>query len=130
MPIDHAAFQVADLDRSIRFYKETLGLEHLFTTLDEEHRERFAYFQIGGGKLELLQLLDDAGAPVEYLAPTPEPPYCPHLAIGTDDLGRMLETLKERGIPILSGPFETPGKVKWVYISDPDSNVLEYVEWV
>jgi catechol 2,3-dioxygenase-like lactoylglutathione lyase family enzyme len=129
VPIDHAAFQVSDLDRSIQFYKEKLGLEHLFTTLDEAHNERYAYFELGGEKLELLQLLDDTGKPLPYNPKPPMPPYCPHLAIGVDNLDREVESLKGRGIPILSGPHETPGKVKWLYIADPDSNVLEYVEW-
>lgn len=130
MPIDHAAFQVADLDRSIDFYREVLGFDHLFTTLDLEHCERYAYFELGGGKLELLQSLDSQGRPIAYEPPAPKPPYCPHLALDAEDLDRIVESLEAKGVPILGGPYETHGKVKWLYLADPDWNVLEFVEWL
>ena len=28
------------------------------------------------------------------------------------------------------GPLEISGRVKWVYVSDPDNNVIEFIQWL
>ena len=130
MKVDHFAFRVSDLDRAIRFYTETLGLNLMFRETSAEHHEAFAFIEIEGGNLELLQSLDEADRPLPYDPPPVEPPYSPHLAIASENLDRVVEMLEENGIPLLKGPLEIPGKVKWLYFSDPDNNILEFVEWV
>ncbi len=57
-------------------------------------------------------------------------PYCPHLALKTDDMDRLVEMAKDRGVPIVEGPLEIPGEVTWVYMSDPDHNVIEFIQWL
>jgi lactoylglutathione lyase len=125
MKNDHTAFQVADLDAAIRFYTETLGLRLLSQSVDAEHQEAFAFLELEGGNLELLQKLGKTFTPRPI-----EPPYCPHLALETDDVDRMVANARQRRIHIIAGPFETPGEAKWVYMSDPDDNVIEFVEWL
>jgi catechol 2,3-dioxygenase-like lactoylglutathione lyase family enzyme len=123
---DHTAFQVRDLDQAIDFYTEKLGLKLLFRETDEAHGEAFAFLELEGGNLELLQSLDTEMPP----APDPEPPYTPHLAIATDDLESFAQSLGDKGVPILKGPMTIPGKVTWLYIADPDNNVVEFVQWL
>ncbi len=130
MKTDHVAFQVADLDAAIAFYTGRLGLRLLFRELDEEHHEAFAFLELGGGNLELLQVLDGQNQPVPYVPPKPAPPFCPHLAIESEDLDQLLAGLEQKGVPVVKGPLEIPGKVKWVYLSDPDHNVIEFVQWL
>jgi len=124
------AFLVSDLDVSIRFYTKRLGLRLLSREEDITHHEAFAFLELEGGNLELLQVLDDDGKPVPFKAPDIRPPYCPHLAIQTDDLDHAMVGLRNEGVPILKGPLEIPGKVKWAYFSDPDNNIVEFVEWL
>ena len=128
--LDHVALQVADLDRAIDFYTRTLGLRFMFRELDEEHHEAFAYLELEGGNLELLQMLDGQNQPVPYSPPKPEPPYCPHVALGVDDLDAMLATLAQADIPLLKGPLAIPGKVRWCYMAEPDNSVIEFVQWL
>ncbi len=127
---DHFAFQVSDLDVSIKFYQEKLGLELMSKTVDEEHHEAFAFLKLDGCNIELLQLLDEKNNPI----PAPEneikPPYSPHMAIGTDNLEALVEKLKSAQIDILKGPMLIPDMVTWLYITDPDNNVLEFVQWL
>ena len=89
-----------------------------------------AYLEAAGGNLELLQLLDAENRPVPFSAPAPTPPYCPHVALGVDDLDGMAATLSAAGVPLLAGPLEIPGRVRWAYVADPDNNVLEFVQWL
>ena len=130
MRLDHVAFRVADLDRAIRFYSDCLGLKLLFKERDEDHHEAFAFLELEGGNLELLQDLDENNRPVEYAPPPVHPPYTPHLAIATDDLEFLVTSIEDEGIPILKGPMEIPAKVRWLYISDPDNNIVEFVQWL
>ena len=128
--LDHVALRVADLDASIVFYTETIGLPFMFRELDAAHHEAFAYLEAEGGNLELLQPLDADNRPVPFSAPAPEPPYCPHIALGVEDVDAMAARLGAAGAPLLAGPLEIPGKVRWAYVADPDNNVLEFVQWL
>ena len=125
--LDHVAFQVAHLDSSIDFYEHVLGLTLLSKTIDDDHNEAFAYFGLDGGKIELLQSLDPGHT---FKPPDIKPPFCPHLALAAKDLGQLLFELETKGIPIIKGPLEIPGMVKWLYIADPDNNIIEFVQWL
>lgn len=129
MKLDHVAVQVADLDAAIAFYAGRLGLSLLFRELDEEHREAFAFLRLDGGNIELLQKLDAGMKPVSLPAKNVEDPYCPHIAISVPNLDETIAKLERAGIGILKGPLVIPGKVRWLYVADPDGNVLEFVEW-
>lgn len=127
---DHFAFQVSDLERAIRFYTEGLGLQLTFKQIDEEHHEAFAFLELAGANLELLQALDENNQPLPMPKKEIAPPYCPHIAIRIEDWQNWLSTLAERGIPIVKGPLEIPGEVQWLYVADPDENIVEYVHWL
>lgn len=129
MKLDHVAFQVSNMDRALEFYTGRLGLKLMFDKVSEEHRERFAFLELEGGNLELLEKHDDHGRPVSFSRLHPRPPYCPHVAIGTGDFDGLVRLLEEKDIPILKGPLEIKGEVRWLYFADPDGNVLEFVEW-
>lgn len=127
---DHVAFRVSDMDAALAFYVETLGMTLMFRKTDAEHHEAFAFLELDGGNLELLQSLDEHNNPTAWRQPPPEPPYCPHLALKTEDLDAICRMLEERGIPVLNGPLEIAGSVHWMYVCDPDHNVLEFVQWL
>ncbi len=123
---DHFAFQVSDMDRAIRFYTESLGLKLLFRESIAEHQEEVAFLELDGGNLELLKKLDSS----TFKPKAPVSPYCPHLALSTDDMNTTLAMVQEKNLPIVKGPLEVAGKVKWLYISDPDQNVIEFIQWL
>lgn len=121
---DHTAFRVSDLDAGIRFYTEALGLRLRFRKINPEVGEAYAILELDGGNVELIQTLDRPFQPQVM-----EPPYCPHLAIGTEDMAKTLEMIQQKSIRIVSGPMEVPGQEKWLYIADPDGNVIEFIQW-
>lgn len=130
LKIDHFAFRVFDLDKAIKFYQETLGLKLIFKTVDEDHHEAFAFLDLEGGNLELLQLMDENNNPVPFEKFEVEQPFCPHLAIKAENLDRLVLDLKEKKVNIVKGPLEIPGMVKWLYVADLDNNIIEFVEWI
>jgi predicted enzyme related to lactoylglutathione lyase len=50
------------------------------------------------------------------------------LALQVEDLDRTLDQLAVEGIPIVRGPLEIPGVVRWLYAADPDGNVIEFCQ--
>lgn len=127
---DHFAYRVSDMNRSIEFYTKQLGWRLKSVNIDEDHHEIFAFIELDGGDLELLQPLDDENKPIPYANEPASPPYCPHFAVKVDRMESLVATLREKNIPILKGPLEIPGSVKWVYIADPDNNTIEFVQWL
>lgn len=128
--LDHVALRVSDIDTSIAFYSNVLGLPLMFKKEDPDHNEVFAYLELEGGNLELLALVDDHGDVIARTLPEIEKPYCPHLALGVDDLDRVIAELEAKRISLIDGPLIIPGQVRWLYIADPDNNVIEYVQWL
>ena len=122
---DHVAFQVCDMDVAIRFYVEKLGFALSSRAVNAEEGEEYAFLALGDLRLELIQDLKGSA----YQKPEIKPPYCPHLAIETDDMEQAVGRLKERGVPIIRGPLAIEGEETWVYFADPDNNVLEYIQW-
>ena len=122
---DHVAFQVGNMDAAIQFYVERLGFALASRAVNQEEMEEFAFVTLGDLRLELIQDLN----PAAYQKPTIKPPDCPHLAIETDDMERAVARLREKEVPIIRGPLVIEGEVTWVYLADPDNNVLEYVQW-
>ncbi len=122
---DHMAFQVTNIDESIEFYTKVLGLELEFKDENLPEKEKYAFLHLDGGKLEILERIVE-----KYEKPIIKPPFCPHLALETKNIEETLEMIKSKGLRIIKGPLEVPREVKWLYISDPDNNIIEYIEWI
>ncbi len=122
---DHVALPVSDMNTAIQFYAEKLGLPVMSREIDPVQQEEFTFLALQGGNLELLKSL---AHPFEK--PNIQPPYCPHLALTTDDMAATLNLLAQHRIPIIKGPLQIEGKVTWLYVADPDNNVIEFVQWL
>jgi catechol 2,3-dioxygenase-like lactoylglutathione lyase family enzyme len=122
--LDHVAVPVSDMEAALQFYGEQLGLKFMFREVDPVEQEDFAYFELAGGNLELLRSL---AHPFEK--PDLKPPYCPHLALATLDMSATLRMIQEQGLRLIKGPLTIEDKVTWLYIADPDNNVIEFVQW-
>jgi catechol 2,3-dioxygenase-like lactoylglutathione lyase family enzyme len=123
--LDHIALPVSNMDAALRFYGEQLGLKFMFREVDPVEQEDFAYFELEGGNLELLKSL---AHPFEK--PDIQPPYCPHLALATADMDATARMIQAQGLHLIKGPLKIEGKVTWLYIADPDNNVIEFVQWL
>jgi len=124
MSFDHVAFQVSDMDSSISFYTQKLGFKLNFRSTNEEEQEEYAFLEYGNTRLELIRDLKG-----EYRKPEIKKPYCPHLCLEVENMRQSIETLKKKNICIIEGPLEIKDEETWVYFSDPDNNILEYIQW-
>ena len=124
MKLDHVALQVSDMDQALEFYIQGLGLELVLRTTNTDQQEEYAFLRMEGGSLELIRQIGGSFGPQVL-----EPPYCPHFAIATEDMPRTLELIRERHLPLVAGPFEIAREETWVYVHDPDRNVIEFIQW-
>ncbi len=115
---------VENLERSIDFYKNVLGLDHCYT----EEKRRIAFFWIGKPKEYMLGLWEKPKPEIEKR----------HFAFRCDVedvLHKSVGWLKERNLEsynFLKDETEKPMVFAWmpaiaIYFDDPDGNVLEFI---
>lgn len=143
--IAHIGLTVSDLDRSVAFYKEVLGLEYI-GEMTMDGPETAALFQREGcsARVAYLRTADANAAPVELIQFTDVPAKkdtpdlfktsISELCFTTDDIDREYQRLLERGVRFISEPqtFDSTkygfGKSRAVYFYDPDGNILELIQ--
>jgi lactoylglutathione lyase len=138
--VNHTSFTVSDLDRSISFYRDLLGMELIsLAGRDPAFVEKVtgilganlkvAYLQAPGHRLELIQYLRPPGKKLDLQTNNVG---CAHLAFNVDDLPRMYAEMKAKGVYFKSAPQEVPaGPNKGtltVYFTDPDGITLEFLQ--
>lgn len=120
----HVAINTTDLERSIRFYHETLGFP-IVEDLTLENGRRLVHLQAGGQvTIELV------GQP-EPLASIPAAPQAglAHLALAVDDVGAVYEVWRARGVEFTGEPRPGSGQIRrLVFCKDPDGTLIELVE--
>ncbi|HUK51523.1 MAG TPA: VOC family protein [Terriglobales bacterium] len=122
MKILHTCLNVSDIDRSVAFYTQELGLK---LTSRRDVKENNA---------EIVFLKDESGAAIELThwrgkKDLIEGDNFDHIAFGVQDLKSAVEQLRRRGVTIAMEPFSLQGSSsKIAFIKDPDGNWLELIE--
>ena len=121
--IDHAAISVRDLQTSLEFYTQVLGLK---VTEREYSKPGVEYFlDCGESLIGLIQgeakgekhLLQDGGLGGNHVS----------FRVDTKDFDRIVEEIKAKDIPVT---FMKKRTKSWsLYFLDPDGNKLEVTAW-
>jgi lactoylglutathione lyase len=121
----HTMIRVGDLERSLRFYCEVLGMQLLRRT--DYPSGRFTLAFVGYGP-------EDANTVVELTHNWDTDHYelgtgFGHLALGVDDLYATCDTLRARGATIVRepGPMKHGGS-EIAFIEDPDGYRIELIQ--
>lgn len=116
MDVLHPALDVADLDTTVAFYEDLLGLHR---TREAELDGRQHYFLGGAGPAEL-QLVE-ADEPVE-------PAGINHLAVAAEDVDAVVEeAVDEWGSTVEMEP-QTFNDARLAFITDPEGYSVELIE--
>lgn len=117
----HTRFRVADMDRSVKFYSEVLGLKVIEESASPRG-SRLVFLQAPGTDSEIeLCSFPDSGA-VEV------PEDLVHLAFQVDNLEEWVERLQLAGIPITEGPVTTKSGSRFLFTEDPDKYEIELIQ--
>ncbi|MFI5041394.1 MAG: VOC family protein [Acidimicrobiales bacterium] len=132
--VSHVSINVADMDRSIAFYRDAFGWEQLF----DEHMEGAAFDAITGvsgaagracgGRIHDIR--------VELMCFNFTPPAPPRPGLGlrvlsleVDDADAAHQELVAAGIRVASQPVDLHG-TRMFFVIDPDGQGIEMVEYV
>lgn len=140
--LDHVSVTCAELERSLAFYRDLLGLRVIEQGESAEPelatitglagaRIRFADLDTGAGQvLELIEYADPPGAPLR--ARTCDP-GATHLAFRVEDVVKAHRALTDAGVTTRSRPVEVTEGISWAgsrcfYALDPDGVTVEFIE--
>jgi DNA-binding CsgD family transcriptional regulator/catechol 2,3-dioxygenase-like lactoylglutathione lyase family enzyme len=115
-PIGQVSRSVRDIAEAERWYRDTLGLPHLYTF------GKLAFFDCGGTRLYLSQ---------ESAAPGPESV----LYLRVKDIGNACKRLEARGVEFMNAPHmifrHADGMEEWMaFFKDPEGRPLALMEQV
>jgi lactoylglutathione lyase len=117
----HTRMRVSDLDQTINFYTNVLGLEVLERKVSPRGSQ-LAFLRVPNSE-ELIEL-------------TSFPPSGPvrvqedlvHLAFQVESLDDTIASLNSQGIRVTDGPTQTSSGSRFIFIDAPDGYEVELIE--
>jgi len=117
----HTRMRVDDLERTIAFYRDVLGLE-VVERHDSPRGSRLAFLKASGSD-ELIEICSyPAAGPVRVQEDLV------HLAFEVDDLDATMTELSTKGVPITDGPTTTSSGTRFAFIDAPEKYEVELIE--
>lgn len=138
---NHVGISVADLNRSVAFYRDLLGMEVIVAPkpFAEGPYEKIMALKGASGRVALVQGANLRLELFEFATPTPRPgdpnrPVCDqgitHFGIEVKDIENQYQRLKAAGVAFHCAPFNFRNIAIATYARDPDGNVFEMLELI
>lgn len=129
MKIDHLGIAVQNLDESIQFYCDTLGLPLKGIEAVESQKIRVAFLPVGESKFELLEPTDPESPIAKFI--DKKGAGIQHVALRVEDIEAEIERLKAAGVQFIGDkPTIGAGGAKIIFIHPKSTNgvLLELCE--
>lgn len=97
--IDHIGIAVKNLEETLKFYEEILGLECIGTEIVEEQKVKVAFLPIGDTEIELLESTEEDGPISKFIEKKGE--GIQHIAFRVDNIEEAIETMKAKGVVMI-----------------------------
>ena len=124
MRILHTMLRVGDLERSIAFYRDVMGMRLIRTTDRPEQKYSLAFVGYGD---------ESAGAVIELTYNWGVSSYelgtgYGHVAIAVGDIRKTCEAVAAKGGKVVYGPALHGGATWIAFVEDPDGYKIEFIE--
>lgn len=107
--INHVAIVVRDIEESLKFWEEQLGLKLDHIELVPTQHSRVAFIPVGDSEVELVQPTSSDSGLAAYLEKRGEGMH--HICFEVDDIDAKLAELKEKGVRLINETAEVlPGR--------------------
>lgn len=97
--IEHIGIAVKNLEESIKYYENILGLKCYSIEEVADQKVKTAFFKVGQTKIELLESTDPEGPIGKYIEKKGEGIH--HLAFHVNNLQSALDEAKDKGIRLI-----------------------------
>ncbi|ROL62359.1 methylmalonyl-CoA epimerase [Bacteroidetes/Chlorobi group bacterium ChocPot_Mid] len=97
--IEHIGIAVKNLDESIKYYENILGLKCYSVEEVHDQKVKTAFFLVGQTKIELLESTDPEGPIAKFIEKKGEGIH--HIAFATKNLNDSLKEIESKGIQLI-----------------------------
>ncbi|MDP4114912.1 MAG: methylmalonyl-CoA epimerase [Bacteroidota bacterium] len=103
--IEHIGIAVKNLEESIKYYEDVLGLKCYNIEEVKDQKVKTAFFLVGETKIELLESTDPEGAVGKFIEKKGEGVH--HVAFAVEEIDSALKEAEEKGVALID---KTPRK--------------------
>ncbi len=118
----HTRFRVSDMEKSIEFYSQVLGLK-VIEQKTSPRGSKLTFLQAPGTDSEIELCSFPSSGKIEV------PEDLVHLAFRVDNLETCMEELKSAGVAITEGPITSQNGTRFIFTEDPDRYEIELMEY-
>ena len=97
--IEHIGIAVKNLEESIKYYEEVLGLKCYNVEEVKDQKVKTAFFKVGEVKIELLESTDPEGPIGKYVEKKGEGIH--HIAFAVNNIEEKLKHAEEKGVRLI-----------------------------
>lgn len=126
MRLEHVSVRTSNMERSVKFYTELLGMEFVRSKEIPKRNAEIAFLKSDNGNLLEISWYKDQE---DFEVPEYEKTVFDHIAFAIDDMDSTIEECRQRGVTITDEPFYLePGGSRLAFIEDPDGTLIELLE--
>ena len=103
--VDHVGIAVNNLEETLKFYEDVLGIKCEGTEVVEEQKVKVAILPIGETELELLESTTEDGPIAKFIDKNGGRGGIQHVAVRVDNIEKAIEEVKAKGYKMID---ETP----------------------
>jgi len=119
----HVALTVKNMENSLYFYRDILGLKHAFEVKDNQEKPWIEYIQVGPQQfIELFHGGENKSQPLDKEI------GIHHLCLRVDDIQAIAHHLQLNDIPLDVEPKRGVGQNYQCWVKDPDGNRIEFLQ--
>jgi methylmalonyl-CoA/ethylmalonyl-CoA epimerase len=120
LKLDHVGIAVKNLDETLKFYTDVLGLDLAETEIVEEQKVKVAFLPIGDTEVELLESTSDDGPIARYIERSGE--GVQHLAFLVENIEEAIADMQAKGMRMIDEmPRYGAGGAKIAFMHPKDS---------
>ena len=117
--INHVAVVVDDMQKSLSFWRDALGLQMTELRDNPAEQAQIAFLPVAGSEIELICPTSEDSSLAKYLAR--HGPGMHHVCFETDDIHGMLAQLQARGVRLINETPRTGGDGRKYAFIHPES---------
>ena len=136
----HVAITVADFNRTVRFYRDVFGAPVVGVNCDHDPHRLRTFFGVDSPtpELKIGWIRVPGGATIEAFEFRPAGPPGPavhwnrpgftHLSFNVRGVEKWHDHLMRKGVEIVSPPETSPKGHSFLFVKDPDGNLIELID--